>query len=241
MKKIWNYKSKTAIIAQVISSKNSDVRVFYLPMILKKLYSSTPYLVFEFLVFYVFIPFLANRFLDGWWKIIPLILIALLFLMLLIADAKFDKKVFFRLDRVYLKKSVVRVLVITFLMIWFTWWFFPDLFFKYPITDINAYMITFFLYPLASVLPQELIYRVYFFHRYKKLVPEKYLLMLSNAIIFGLTHFIYDNWVAPIATFLVSWIFIFNYLKTRSLLNVSLEHYFYGLVMFTIGFGYFFK
>ena len=64
--------------------------------------------------------------------------------------------------------------------------------------------------------------------------------MLSNAIIFELTHFIYDNWVAPIATFLVSWIFIFNYLKTRSLINVSLEHYFYGLIMFTIGFGYFF-
>jgi len=109
------------------------------------------------------------------------------------------------------------------------------------VEEFKKYLITFFLYPVASVIPQEIIYRVYFFHRYKELVPEKYLLMLSNAIIFGLTHFIYGNWVAPLATFLVSWIFIFNYFRTRSLMNVSLEHYFYGLIMFTVGFGFFFQ
>lgn len=210
-------------------------------MVLKKIYHSEFYMVIEFLLFYVFVPFLANMYMEGWWKVIPLILIAFFFLMLLKGDKNFDKGVFFRLDKIYLKKSVTRVIVITILMVWFTGWFFPDLFFHYPLKDFKSYMITFFLYPVASVLPQEIIYRVYFFHRYKKLVPEKYLLMLSNAIIFGLTHFIYENWVAPIATFLVSWIFIFNYLRTKSLLNVSLEHYFYGLVMFTIGFGYFFK
>lgn len=209
-------------------------------MSLKEAYHSTTYMVFEFLLFYVFVPFIATAFLDGWWKILPLIFIALFFLLLLIRDPDFDNRILVRLDRPYIKKSVGRVIVITVLMIWFTWWIFPDLFFKYPIENFKNYAVTFFLYPFASVLPQEIIYRLYYFHRYQKLVPEKYLLMLSNAIIFGLTHFIYGNWVAPIATFLVSWIFIFNYLKTKSLLNVSLEHYFYGLVMFTIGFGYFF-
>jgi hypothetical protein len=156
-------------------------------------------------------------------------------------DPGFDNKILYRLDKEYLRKSIVRVLVITLLLVWFTWWVFPYLFFYYPVEDFEDYLITFFLYPIASVLPQELVYRVYFFHRYKLLIPEKYLLMLSNAVVFGLTHFIYDNWVAPIATFLVSWIFIFNYYKTKSLLNVSLEHYFYGMIMFTIGFGYFFS
>lgn len=207
----------------------------------RTLFNSHPYLVLEFLLFYVFIPFIANRYLEGWLKVIPLLLIAVLFMSFLLMDSTFDRRIFYRLNRRYLKRSVARVIVITLLMLWFTWWIYPDLFFHYPVEEFKEYLITFFLYPIASVIPQEIIYRVYFFHRYKELVPETYLLMLSNAIIFGLTHFIYGNWVAPIATFLVSWIFIFNYLRTKSLINVSLEHYFYGLVMFTIGFGFFFQ
>ncbi len=208
---------------------------------LQKIYSSPPFMVLEFLVFYVFIPFIANRFLDGWFKIIPLFLIAGIFLFLLLKDTAFDRRILVRLDKYRLRKSVARVIIITILLVWFTYWIYPKLFFRYPMQDFKGYLITFFLYPIASVIPQEIIYRVYYFHRYQKLVPEKYLLWLSNAIIFGLTHFIYGNLVAPIATFLVSWIFIYNYYKSKSLINVSLEHYFYGLIMFTIGFGYFFQ
>jgi hypothetical protein len=207
----------------------------------KRVYNSKPYLVLEFVIFYVFLPFITVNFLNGWYKIIPLILIASLFLILLLNDDSFDKRVFTRFRKAYLGKSIVRMIIITILLIWFTWWIFPTLFFQYPVENFNSYLLTFFLYPIASVFPQEIIYRVYYFHRFETLIPEKYLLMLSNALIFGLTHFIYANWVAPIATFLAGWIFIYNYYQTKSLLNVSLEHYFYGLIMFTIGFGYFFQ
>lgn len=210
-------------------------------MKIKKIYSSPAYTVLEFLVFYIFVPFIANRFLDGWLKILPLLLIAVIFFIILRMDPQFDRRVLYNFNREYFRKSLARVIIISVLLIWFTYWIFPYHFFQYPLEDFSGYIITLFLYPIASVLPQELIYRVYFFHRYRKLVPERYLLMLSNAIIFGLTHWIYGNWVAPIATFLVSWIFIFNYYKSKSLLNVSLEHYFYGMVMFTIGFGHFFQ
>lgn len=210
-------------------------------MYLKKIYYSNIYMILEFLFFYVFVPFIAIRFLDGWLKVIPLLLIALFFFAILRNDPEFDERVLYRLNKQHLRRSLPRILIISILLIWFTYWIFPDLFFKYPLEDFDDYVITLFLYPLVSVIPQELVYRVYFFHRYKKIVPEKYLLMLSNAIIFGLTHWIYGNWVAPIATFLVSWIFIFTYLKSKSLLNVSLEHYIYGFIMFTVGFGYFFS
>lgn len=198
-------------------------------------------MVGEFVLFYVFFPFIANHFLDGWYKIIPLFLIAFLFLLLLLRDPSFDRRILTHFKRDYLGKSIARMIVITILLVWFTWWVFPELFFMYPVENFKSYVITFFLYPVASVFPQEIIYRVYYFHRYHKVIPEKYLLMLSNAFIFGLTHLIYANWVAPIATFFAGWIFIYNYYQTRSLLNVSLEHYFYGLIMFTIGFGYFFQ
>src|SRR5690606_28009309 len=170
-------------------------------MKIKNLYYSPVILILEFLIFFVFIPFVANRYLDGWLKVIPLLLISVMFFTLLLLDPSFDRKIFTRLDRNYLRKSLVRVLIITLLLVWFTYWVFPDLFFRYPVEQFQNYLITFFLYPIASVIPQEIIYRVYYFHRYKELVPEKYLLMLSNAIIFGLTHFIYGNWVAPLATF----------------------------------------
>lgn len=209
-------------------------------MSVNKAYYSNAYMVLEFLLFFVFVPFITVAFLEGWWKIIPLLLIAVFFGMLLWKDPDFDNRNFIRFDQAYFRKSLPRIIIISILLIWFTWWIFPGLFLAYPVNEFGGYILTFFLYPVVSVLPQEIIYRMYFFQRYKKIVPEKYLLMLSNAIIFGLTHVIYDNLVAPIATFLVSWIFIFNYLKTQSLLNVSLEHYIYGLVMFTVGFGHFF-
>lgn len=210
-------------------------------MTAKKLINSPTFLILEFSIFYVFVPFIANRYLDGWMKIIPLLLIAITFLVFLLRDPDFNNETLYRFNKSHLRKSIPRVLVISILLIWFTWWIYPYLFFQYPMEDLEGFILTFFLYPFASVLPQELVYRVYFFHRYKEIVPEKYLLMLSNAIIFGLTHWIYGNWVAPIATFLVSWIFIFTYYKSKSLLNVSLEHYFYGMLMFTVGFGYFFQ
>lgn len=210
-------------------------------MSLRKIYTSTPFLILEFIVFYVFIPFIVNKYFEGWYKIIPLVLIAGTFLLLLITDPEFDNRVFTRFRKDYAGKSAVRILIISLLLIWFTWWIYPNLFLSFPLKNFPNYLITFFLYPVASVFPQEIIYRVYFFHRYESLIPEKYLLMLSNAVIFGLTHFIYANWVAPIATFLVSWVFIYNYYQTKSWLNVSLEHYLYGILMFTIGFGYFFQ
>ncbi len=205
------------------------------------IYTSKPYLVMEFIIFYVFLPFITVNFLNGWYKIIPLILIAGLFLLLLIKDPTFDKTVLTSFRKNYLGKSITRMLLITLLLLWFTYWIYPSLFFRYPVENFDSYILTFFLYPIASVFPQEIIYRVYYFHRYEALIPQKYLLMFSNAFIFGLTHFIYGNFVAPIATFVAGWIFIYNYYKTRSLLNVSLEHYFYGLIMFTIGLGYFFQ
>ena len=208
---------------------------------MRKIYYSRVYLVLEFMFFYVFLPFIATYYLEGWFKVLPLFGIGIFFLIMLLQDPTFDRSVLTRFDASYLKGSITRMILITILLSWFTWWIYPQLFFMYPLRNIEGYLITFFLYPLASVLPQEIIYRVYYFHRYRKLVPETSLLMLSNAIIFGLTHFIYANWVAPIATFLAAWLFIYTFFRTKNLLNVSLEHYFYGLIMFTIGFGHFFQ
>lgn len=210
-------------------------------MNIKKIYFSTPFKILELLVFYGLAPYFTGIYLEGWKKIIPLVLIAVFLFILLLRFTNFNQSLFFRFNPVYFKKSLPRLISITLLIIVITARVFPDLFFGYPVEEFQKYLIILFLYPLVSVLPQEFIYRVYFFERYSNLLPSKFLLMLANALIFGLTHLIYDNWVAPIATFLASWIFIFNYFKTKSFLNVWLEHSYYGFVIFTVGLGYFFK
>ncbi len=210
-------------------------------MNLRKIYYSTPFKISELLVFFGLAPYLTGIYLEGWNKIIPLVFIAAFFFILLSRFTNFNHEIFFRFDPVYFRKSIPRLVSITLLMIIFTGWVFPDLFFEFPVEESQKYLITFFLYPIASVVPQEFIYRVYFFERYRNLLPSKFLLMFANTLIFGLTHLIYDNWLAPIATFLASWIFIFNYFKTESFLNVSLEHYYYGFIIFTVGLGHFFK
>ena len=40
------------------------------------IYTSKPFLVMEFIIFYVFLPFITTNFLDGWYKIIPLFVMA---------------------------------------------------------------------------------------------------------------------------------------------------------------------
>ncbi|HEY9185685.1 MAG TPA: CPBP family glutamic-type intramembrane protease [Salegentibacter sp.] len=209
-------------------------------MNIKKIYFSTPFKIGELLIFFGLAPYLTGIYVEGWQKVIPLIIIAVFFLLLLQRFTNFNNAIFFRFDSAYFKKSLPRMVFITLVIIFFTGWIFPDLLFEYPAENLKKYLITFVFYPLASVVPQEFIYRVYFFERYKKLIPSKYLLMFVNALIFGLTHLIYDNWIAPIATFMAAWIFIINYFNSKSFLNVCLEHYYYGFVIFTVGLEHFF-
>jgi len=123
--------------------------MFYI--FLKKIYFSHIYTVFEFLLFFVFVPFIANYYLDGWLKILPLIGIALFFFILLRLDSSFEKKNLYHFNKVELKKSIPRLIVLSILLIWFTWWIFPDLLLYYPRDNFENYLITFFLYPKKPV------------------------------------------------------------------------------------------
>lgn len=211
-------------------------------MNIKKLYRSRNYKILEFLLFFIAVPIIFKfNTLEGWLKIIPLFLIAGFFTVLLLSDKSFDSKILYTFNFKQFRRSVYRLVVIAILIIGFTWWFYTDLLFEYIVEEPYGYMVTFFLYPIASVIPQEIIYRVYFFHRYRSIFTNKLIFVFVNAFVFGLIHVIYDNWVAPIATFLAAILFVFNYYKSRTLLNVSFEHYVYGIILFTAGLGYFFQ
>jgi len=98
------------------------------------------------------------------------------------------------------------------------------------------------LYPVLSVYPQGIIYRAFFFERYRGLFPNALLLIMMSALAFSFAHIIFRNPIALSFTFIGGLLFSWRYSGTGSLFTSSLEHALYGCWMFTIGLGqYFYK
>jgi membrane protease YdiL (CAAX protease family) len=92
-------------------------------------------------------------------------------------------------------------------------------------------------YTLVSTVPQEIIYRTYFFARYSDLTENKFLFILINASVFSFAHiFFMDNLVFAL-TFCGGILFATTYDKSKSLMLTAAEHSFYGLWLFTVGMG----
>lgn len=94
-------------------------------------------------------------------------------------------------------------------------------------------------YPILSALPQELIFRPLFFHRYGALLPEGRAAIALNAAIFSFAHLMYWSWVVAIMTFLGGWFFARAYLRYGFPSALAL-HAVAGNVLFTVGMGVYF-
>lgn len=101
----------------------------------------------------------------------------------------------------------------------------------------KMWIIILFIYSLLSVYPQELIYRTFFFKRYKTLFSNGKLFLFVNAIVFSLGHIFFKNALVIVLTFLGGILFALTYNKTKSTLLVSIEHAIYGSWLFTVGMG----
>ncbi|HRQ73155.1 MAG TPA: CPBP family intramembrane metalloprotease [Phycisphaerales bacterium] len=96
------------------------------------------------------------------------------------------------------------------------------------------------LYPLVSVYPQEVIFRVFFFHRYGTLFARPGAMIAASALAFGFVHIVFGNWIAVAMTLIGGTLFAATYARTRSALAASIEHALYGCLVFTIGLGEYF-
>lgn len=95
-------------------------------------------------------------------------------------------------------------------------------------------------YPIFSVIPQEIIFRSFFFQRYGRIFPSTLAMVLASGILFGAAHLIFQNWVAPLLCVIGGIFFAHTYAKTRSLALAVIEHALYGCMMFTVGLGPYF-
>jgi hypothetical protein len=118
---------------------------------------------------------------------------------------------------------------------------YPWRFLAMPSLRPELWLIIIAAYPILSVIPQELVFRTFFFHRYGPLFGDwKWAGVAVNALLFGFAHIIFDNWIAVAGSAAVGAILAYRYWVTRSFWAVWLEHALYGCLVFTVGLGHFF-
>lgn len=117
---------------------------------------------------------------------------------------------------------------------------YPDMMFALAVERPGKWAKIMVLYPFTSVLAQELVYRVFFFHRYGPLFRNRWMLIAVNALVFGFGHILFRNWIALGATIIGGALFAWRYERTRSFWAVWIEHTLWGWLMFTVGLGPFF-
>ena len=144
-----------------------------------------------------------------------------------------------------LRKKVDWKFIIIFSLIFLSLSFFyvilvdKDLLFIFPKTNFELWLLVILIYPFLSVIPQEIVYRVFFFQRYFPNERSFYFLTLLNMIVFSYGHIVFNNVHAILITAIVSPVFTYEYLK-KSFFTCIILHALGGQIIFTLGLGKYF-
>jgi len=197
----------------------------------------------EFLFIFVAIPVLVDLNAQIFSPIPVLVCILLYILLLNLYHKKLRKKEIFKFyleHRRLFNEVYNRVLISLIFLMLFILLYDQYLIFKMLFKDPVLWFTLLFIYPVFSVVPQEIIFRSFFFARYKKIF-KRYVLVFMSAASFSFAHLVFHNWFAIIFTFIGGLFFAITYHQQRSLLLVVIEHTIYGLFLYTIGYGEFFS
>jgi hypothetical protein len=159
-------------------------------------------------------------------------------LVIALRDPAFDRALLYRFPLLHphVRVAVLRFCVLTAALAivsrisspaWFLW---------LPRKQPRLWWLLLVGYPGASALPQGIIWRVFFVHRYAQLF-DRGALLAAGGIAFGIAHVTFRNPVAIALTATGGAIFLDTYLATQSLLLATLEHGAYGIAVFTFGLG----
>ena len=144
-----------------------------------------------------------------------------------------------------LKKKIDWKFVITFSVVFlclgsiYTILIDENLLFIFPSSNFKLWLLVIFIYPFLSVIPQEVVYRVFFFQRYFPKINSFFFPMVLNLIVFSYGHLVFNNVHAILITAIISPIFAYAYLK-KSFLTCVVLHSLGGQIIFTLGLGKYF-
>jgi len=116
----------------------------------------------------------------------------------------------------------------------------PERLFSFPFQRPGFWLLVMVLYPFLSALPQELIFRSFFFRRYAPIFKEDWMMVTVSAALFGFIHVVFHNPISPLLSLLCGFFIAGSYLIHRSLKIAAIEHALYGDMVFTVGLGFYF-
>jgi membrane protease YdiL (CAAX protease family) len=175
-------------------------------------------------------------------KIPALLLVTLLCLKLLLSDGRFAREGLWdrQMVRAYLKTLLWRVILAGAGLLLFTLLFSQETLFDFPRSRPGFWVMVMVLYPLFSAYPQELVYRAFFFHRYRLLFRTPRQMIWASSLAFAFLHIIFQNPIGVILTIPGGYLLSLTYQRTNSLVLTGIEHALYGNLVFTVGLGLYF-
>lgn len=199
---------------------------------------STQYKSFELFIIFILIPvsFAINY--SPWIKLSIGIIGFLYVIYVLLRIEKLKFKMSKHLNwKNFWKTTAIKLFIIAIITTSFVWITNSDLLFAVLLNKPVKWLILLFVYSFFSVYPQELVYRTFFFKRYRLLVKSESLFIFINAILFSLAHLFFNSSLVLLLTFFGGLLFAVTFKKTESTLLVSIEHAIYGSWLFTVGMG----
>lgn len=198
------------------------------------------YKIAELIIVFIGIPILYYLdFIPGH-KSLPLLIVFIFCLIWLLKNKDFNRKKLGFNSFLNYKFLIIRLILASFVILIMTYYIIPEYLFYLPQKMVRLWLLIMFFYPIWSAFPQELIYRTFFFERYKDLFQNKWLMITVNSLLFGFLHFIFGNWIAVVGASIIGFVFSYTYSQHHSLMVVSIEHAIIGDLVFTIGLGAYF-
>ena len=196
----------------------------------------------ELLGIYVGVPALMYARVLPNWPIPFLLIAATRAFVVLRRDNSFDKRLLLRRTGIGagFREFLLRDMVLLALLGAAVWIASPKLLFSMLKTRPLLWLLVMIFYPILSVYPQELMYRAYFFHRFKPFFGNGPGMIVASAVVFGFVHIIFGSWIPIALTVVGGVLFGATYRRSNSLLLACLEHAMFGDFIFTIGIGTYF-
>jgi hypothetical protein len=118
-----------------------------------------------------------------------------------------------------------------------TWRNSPNTFLDFPRSNPLLWGLVMVLYPVLSVYPQGIVYRLFLFERYGALFGSGWGMVIAGAMAFSYCHSVFRNPLALVLTFWPACSSLCATGQTGSLTISSVEHALYGCAVFTFGLG----
>ncbi|MHC1743937.1 MAG: CPBP family glutamic-type intramembrane protease [Syntrophobacteraceae bacterium] len=134
---------------------------------------------------------------------------------------------------------LTRFAIIAGLLSLYVLFFEPDKLLAFPRRNPAQWLLFVVLYPIISVIPQGIVYRVFIFRRYEGLFGNGWPLVVASGLVFSYAHIIYRNPIAIILTLFGGFFFAHTHARSNSPGFSHIEHALYGNFVFTIGLGYY--